>query len=166
MELKIDRGLKSYEVKDIDGTLLGTLYVNPADIGIAARLEEARRAIQQLADGLAADAGVDQIIEADKLIREQINYIFGSDASSVFFKGVSALALLPDGSMVFEKALQAAVPIIEDAVGNAVRARSVCRNTLVPTRTRPRAWPPARRRERLGTAHNRRCRWSEFCHPI
>ena len=123
MELKIDRGLKSYEVKDIDGTLLGTLYVNPADIGIAARLEEARRAIQQLADGLAADAGVDQIIEADKLIREQINYIFGSDASSlVFFKGVSALALLPDGTMVFEKALQAAVPIIEDAVGSAVRA--------------------------------------------
>lgn len=122
MELKIDRGLKSYEVKDIDGTLLGTLYVNPADIGIAARLEEARRAIQQLADGLAADAGVDQIIEADKLIREQINYIFGSDASSVFFKGVSALALLPDGTMVFEKVLQAAVPIIEDAVGKAVKA--------------------------------------------
>ena len=122
MELKIDRGLKSYEVKDIDGTLLGTLYVNPADIGIAARLEEARRAIQQLADGLAADAGVDQIIEADKLIREQINYIFGSDASSVFFKGVSALALLPDGTMVFEKALQVAVPSLEDAVGKAVKA--------------------------------------------
>ena len=122
MDLKIDRGLKSYEVKDIDGTLLGTLYVNPADIGIAARLEDARRAIQQLADGLAADAGVDQIIEADKLIREQINYIFGSDASSVFFKGVSALALLPDGTMVFEKVLQAAVPIIEDAVGKAVKA--------------------------------------------
>ncbi|MBS7083523.1 MAG: hypothetical protein KH061_09075, partial [Faecalibacterium prausnitzii] len=54
--------------------------------------------------------------------REQINYIFGSDASSVFFKGVSALALLPDGTMVFEKALQAAVPIIEDAVGKAVKA--------------------------------------------
>lgn len=124
MELKIDRGLKSYEVKDIDGTLLGTLYVNPADFGIAARLEEARRAIQQLADGLAvdADADVDKIIEADKLIREQINYIFGSDASSVFFKGVSALALLPDGTMIFEKALQAAVPIIEDAVGKAVKA--------------------------------------------
>lgn len=124
MELKIDRGLKSYEVKDLDDTLLGTIYVNPADFGIAARLEEARRAIQQLADGLAsdADADVDKIIEADKLIKEQVNYIFGSDASSVFFKGVSALALLPDGSMVFEKALQAAVPIIEDAVGNAVRA--------------------------------------------
>ena len=40
----------------------------------------------------------------------------------MFFKGVSALALLSDGSMVFEKALRAAVPIIEDAVGSAVRA--------------------------------------------
>ena len=122
MELKIDRGLKSYEVKDLDDTLLGTIYVNPADFGIAARLEEARRAIQQLADGLASDADADKIIEADKLIREQVNYIFGSDASSVFFKGVSALALLPDGSMVFEKVLQAAVPIIEDAVGKAIKA--------------------------------------------
>lgn len=124
MELKIDRGLKSYEVKDLDDTLLGTIYVNPADFGIAARLEEARRAIQQLADGLAsdADADVDKIIEADKLIQEQIDYIFGSDASSVFFKGVSALAMLPDGSMVFEKVLQAAVPIIEDAVGKAIKA--------------------------------------------
>lgn len=122
MELKIDRGLKSYEVKDLDDTLLGTIYVNPADFGIAARLEEARRAIQQLADGLASDADVDKIIEADKLIKEQVNYIFGSDASSVFFKGVSALALLPDGSMVFEKVLQAAVPIIEDAVGKAIKA--------------------------------------------
>lgn len=124
MELKIDRGLKSYEVKDLDDTLLGTIYVNPADFGIAARLEEARRAIQQLADELAsdADADVDKIIEADKLIKEQVNYIFGSDASSVFFKGVSALALLPDGSMVFEKVLQAAVPIIEDAVGKAIKA--------------------------------------------
>lgn len=124
MELKIDRGLKSYEVKDLDDTLLGTIYVNPADFGIAARLEEARRTIQQLADGLAsdADADVDKIIEADKIIREQVNYIFGSDASSVFFKGVSALALLPDGSMVFEKVLQAAVPIIEDAVGKAIKA--------------------------------------------
>ena len=124
MELKIDRGLKSYEVKDLDDTLLGSIYVKPADFGIAARLEEARRAIQQLADGLAsdADADVDKIIEADKLIKEQVNYIFGSDASSVFFKGVSALALLPDGSMVFEKVLQAAVPIIEDAVGKAIKA--------------------------------------------
>ena len=44
MELKIDRGLKSYDIEDADGTPLGTIYVNPADLGIAARLDEARKA--------------------------------------------------------------------------------------------------------------------------
>ena len=29
MELNIDRGLKSYDVKDADGTLIGTIRFNP-----------------------------------------------------------------------------------------------------------------------------------------
>ena len=33
MELVIDRGVKSYDVKDADGTLLGVIKINPADIG-------------------------------------------------------------------------------------------------------------------------------------
>ena len=49
-------------------------------------------------------------------------YIFGSKASDVFFKGISALALLPDGTMVFEKVLQAIVPLVQDAVGDAIKA--------------------------------------------
>lgn len=35
MELVIDRGVKSYDVKDADGTLLGVIKINPADIGIS-----------------------------------------------------------------------------------------------------------------------------------
>ena len=30
MELVIDRGVKSYDVKDADGTLLGVIKINPA----------------------------------------------------------------------------------------------------------------------------------------
>lgn len=122
MELKIDRGLKSYDVKDADGTLLGTICINPADLGIATRLEDARTVIQTVADNLTDKATVQDIIQADKTVKAQVDYIFGSNASDVFFKGISALALLPDGTMVFEKVLQAIVPIIEDAVGGAVKA--------------------------------------------
>lgn len=103
MELKIDRGLKSYEVTDADGTPLGTIYINPADVGIVARLEEAGNAIQKLADGLTDDAQISDVVDADQAIKAQVDYIFGSKASDVFFKGISALALLPDGTMVFEK---------------------------------------------------------------
>ena len=31
MKLTLDRGLKIYEVEDIDGTPLGTIKINPAD---------------------------------------------------------------------------------------------------------------------------------------
>ena len=88
MELKIDRGLKSYDIEDADGTPLGTIYVNPADLGIAARLDEARKAVQALADGLGDDVDAEKIGDVDRQIKEQVNYIFGSDASAVFFKGI------------------------------------------------------------------------------
>ena len=60
MELKIDRGLKSYDIEDADGTPLGTIYVNPADLGIAARLDEARKAVQALRCA-AAGKGVQRL---------------------------------------------------------------------------------------------------------
>lgn len=122
MELKIDRGLKSYEVTDADGAPLGTIYINPADVGIVARLEEAGNAIQKLADGLTDDAQISDVVDADQAIKAQVDYIFGSKASDVFFNGISALALLPDGTMVFEKVLQAIVPLIQDAVEDAIKA--------------------------------------------
>ena len=49
MELVIDRGVKSYDVKDVDGTLLGVIKINPADIGISGRFVSARNAIAELA---------------------------------------------------------------------------------------------------------------------
>ena len=50
MELVIDRGVKSYDVKDVDGTLLGVIKINPADIGISGRFVSARNAIAELAE--------------------------------------------------------------------------------------------------------------------
>ena len=57
MELVIDRGVKSYDVKDADGTLLGVIKINPADIGISGRFVSARNAIAELAEQAKQDAG-------------------------------------------------------------------------------------------------------------
>lgn len=122
MKLTLDRGLKSYDIEDADGTPLGTIYVNPTDLGIAARLDEARKAVQALADGLGDDVDAEKISDVDRQIKEQVNYIFGSDASAVFFKGTSALALCDDGALLLEKVFSAFAPIIENAVGDAMKA--------------------------------------------
>ena len=122
MKLTLDRGLKSYDIEDADGTTLGTIYVNPADLGLPARMEEARKAVQTLADSLGKDVDAEKISDIDRQIKEQVNYIFGCDASAVFFKGISALAMCDDGAMVLEKVFAAIAPIIADAVGSAIKA--------------------------------------------
>ena len=40
----------------------------------------------------------------------------------MFFKGTSALALCDDGTLLLEKVFSAFAPIIEDAVGDAMKA--------------------------------------------
>ena len=105
MELVIDRGVKSYDVKDIDGTLLGVIKINPADIGISGRFVSARNAIAELAEQA----------KQDMTIKAELNKVFGSDVSSVFFGGLSALALADDGAFVFEKVLEAVAPLVEEA---------------------------------------------------
>lgn len=122
MELKIDRGLKTYEVEDIDGTPLGVIKINPADLGIAGRFAQTRDAIAAMAEKVSDKADPELLNEIDADIKAEVNKIFGSDVASIFFGGISALALCDDGSMVFEKILEAIAPIIEDAVGDAMKA--------------------------------------------
>ena len=64
----------------------------------------------------------EKIRDIDRQIKEQVNYIFGSDASAVFFMGTSALAFCDDGALLLEKVFSAFAPIIEDAVGDAMKA--------------------------------------------
>ena len=93
MELVIDRGVKSYDVKDVDGTLLGVIKINPADIGISGRFVSARNAIAELAEQAKQDMTPEKILAMDTTIKAELNKVFGSDVSSVFFGGLSALAL-------------------------------------------------------------------------
>ena len=122
MELKIDRGVKSYDVKDADGTLLGTVRLNLADAGMMGRFEEARRQIDNMIQDAGTDATPDTLIAVDKAIKEQLDYAFGASVSPIFFGGLSSMALCEDGELVLEKVMDALIPILEDATGKAVAA--------------------------------------------
>ena len=69
MELNIDRGLKSYDVKDADGTLIGTIRFNPSDIGLAGRMEEARAKIAEIT--AAPVTGPEDLVEWDRQVHIQ-----------------------------------------------------------------------------------------------
>lgn len=122
MELKIDRGLKSYEVTDADGTQLGTIKINPADLGIVSRLAQTRDNLAAMAERITDNVDPKMLSELDTDIKAEINNIFNSDVAPIFFGNISTLALCDDGTMVFEKVLNAIAPIVEDAVGDAMKA--------------------------------------------
>lgn len=167
MEIRIDRGYKSYDVTDADGTVLGTVRLNLADAGLMGRFEEARRKIEAMVQDAGVDANPDTMIAVDKAIKEQLDYAFGAEVSPVFFGGMSSLALCEDGELVPEKVMEAVVPIFEDATGKAVAASNARKaQRLENTAINGSALPPASRYECLGSARHCGCERAAFCYTV
>ena len=122
MELRINQGVKRYEVKDPDGELLGIVRFNPADFGMTARVDEAKKTLAELVESIPDDAAEEILGEIDRKVKAQFDYIFGSSVSEVFFSGVSSLAVCEDGSLVLENVMEAVAPIIAEAQKAAAQA--------------------------------------------
>ena len=114
--LKIDLGLKSFEVCDTDGNTLGTIRFNPSDPGLLPRWTDAETRVRELASTPEGDYDTaDGLAMLDREVKAQIDHAFGTPVSEVFFQQVSSLAICEDGSMVLDHVLQAVEPIILEA---------------------------------------------------
>lgn len=127
MELKIDLGLKSYDILDPDGNVTGTVRFNPADPGIAARWKSAEPEIQQLAQAAQQsdqdeDATVSLLMEADQKIKSLFDYAFGAKVSEAFFGGQSAFGICDDGALVLEHVITALAPVLESSMKSGLEA--------------------------------------------
>ena len=163
MELNIDRGLKSYDVKDADGTLIGTIRFNPSDIGLAGRMEEARAKIAEIT--AAPVTGPEDLVEWDRQVRHWFDYIFGTPVSDVFFAGVSSLAFCEDGSLVAEAVLDAVTPMLTQAVEAAAKASAARIARHADAYQGSTAGLPLSSSERLEVAHQRDGMRAGVCHP-
>ena len=119
MELKVDRGIKSYDIVDADGKKAGTIRFNPADPGLAGRWEKVEKELEPLKD---TDISISETVELDQRIKDKIDYALGSPVSGVLFGGLSCFALCEDGKLVFEHILDALRPLIEEAQTTAAKA--------------------------------------------
>lgn len=114
--LKIDLGLKSFEVCDTDGNTLGTIRFNPSDPGLLPRWKDAEKRVRELASTPEGEYDTaDGLAMLDREVKAQIDHAFGTPVSEVFFQQVSSLAICEDGSMVLDHVLQAVEPIILEA---------------------------------------------------
>ena len=106
--LKIDLGLKSFEVCDTDGNTLGTIRFNPSDPGLLPRWKDAEKRVRELASTPEGEYDTaDGLAMLDREVKAQIDHAFGTPVSEVFFQQVSSLAICEDGSMVLDHVLEA-----------------------------------------------------------
>ena len=114
-KLVFDRGYKEYQIGDDENAVI---RINAADVGILARLNEAVKNIEQIqkkyenAEKAESTDAIQLITECDKDIREQINYIFGSDVCTFAFGEINCLSLV-GGKPIFENFLEVLIPVMQ-----------------------------------------------------
>lgn len=100
-----------------------TIRFNPSDVGIAERFREAYKAIDRLVQEKREGDTVELIREMDEGIKEQIDFIFNQPVSEKVFGGQSPMAPVA-GKMLFERFLEAVLPVITESIGKEKKASS------------------------------------------
>ena len=117
-QIKIDNGLKTYDVVNKDGKFLCQITFNPTDTGIAKRYEEVKRRLFVLKNGSGRKSKkksiVEQLNELDAIAYEQIDYLLGANVSESIFSITGPFSPLPNGQFFFENVLAAISQIIQE----------------------------------------------------
>lgn len=120
MALKIDLGLRTFNVEDADGNAIGTIRFNPSDIGFVGRWQAFQDRAVKLGD--EPPATPQAMAQADAELKELLDKVFAAPCSDTLFQGLSCFALCEDGRFVLTNVVEALVPEIKDAIAKAQKA--------------------------------------------
>lgn len=110
--INFDDGYKRYILNDDENKII---RVNVTDFNILDRYTKAQTDMQALIEEMQSDseATPEKIASYDKRIRENINFIFGSDVCTAAFGTANCLSVVSNGSMLFESFLDALMPQVQ-----------------------------------------------------
>ena len=117
--IKIETGLKTYDIEDEHGNIRGQITLNPKDMGFFSRAEKMRDKILHYMDSIDwnnNDKTDDEILiifdTTDKIIKKEIDDLFGQGTSDIIFGTQSSLSTI-NGISFVERFLTTFMPIIE-----------------------------------------------------
>ncbi len=117
-KIVVDRGLEEYTIEDKNGTVLGKFEMNPADVELLKRYEHVAEAVSHIADDVDESKDIVDIVkEMEEKLNNQIDYLFNSNVSQIFFSITSPFTVLPNGEFFVENVLNAIGKLIEAETG-------------------------------------------------
>lgn len=114
----IDDGILIFTFTNNEGKVFSSFKLNPTDINVVARAEEATEYFKQFEDSIQKAASGKEMAELNKQIEDKINYLLGYEASKDLFKEpITATTVFGNGQVfahiVLDKIAEAIAPEIE-----------------------------------------------------
>ena len=126
--LKFDDGYKEYS---INGDESRVIRINTTDFAIFDRIKKAMSTIDDIskeyknAEPKTDDEANELFVSADKKVREQINYIFDSDVSSVAFGNTNCFSIVFSNKQpLFYNFLNAIIPTIRSDIEKVMTSQN------------------------------------------
>lgn len=125
-KIKINTGVKRYEIEDENGEPLGVVSVNVTDFNIIDRIVKAKEEISKLVERVQTDISSAQTIEEkgrimaeiDAAIKRELDYMFDSNVSETVFGNKSCLSVC-GGQLLITNFIAGIIPVIEKDISKA-----------------------------------------------
>lgn len=127
----IDDGLKTYEIKNRKGKVLGTFSFNPSDVNIVYRYNEVLKDLEKLDicfENVDEQTGrteeeviAENLKKLDSVVYEKINYLLGEDVAESFFSIMGPFSPLSSGKYFIESVMEAIAQAIRKETGVRVK---------------------------------------------
>ncbi len=111
----INDGVKTYEIKNQKGELLGEFSFNPSDSNLIERYTEGVKRLQEKEKELVNNSAktAEEIIAEDDFVKETIDEIFNANISEQFFSIMGVRSVI-NGKFYFEFVLETMGRIIKE----------------------------------------------------
>ena len=118
--IDFDDGFRSYA---INGDESRVIRINVTDLNTKKRFDEASSVIGQMVDGIKeGELSEKRLEEADRVIREQLDHVFGKGVCETAFGMTNVLSAVESGGLLIEGFLNALMPVVRRDMENAAEA--------------------------------------------
>lgn len=118
-------GYKEYIINNDENN---KVRININDLNIPHRIEECQSFFDETAEKYKNENRLltsEELAEMDKLIREKINYAFGTDVCTPAFGNINCMSPVEGGKMLFEAFFEVLMPVVEADMKAAAQAQAV-----------------------------------------
>ena len=123
--------IPKFQFTDDDGKVVASFRLNPADVRLAGRVQEAANLFRKAAQSAPEQATVADILKYNNNVEEEICRVLGYDAHQELFGFMSATTILEDGEMFAQKILD----MISEAVLPEIQKRKAALAAAVKKHT-------------------------------